>query len=331
MDKLLIVGPSWIGDMVMAQSLCISLRERRPGCVIDMLAPAWSIPVVERMPEVRSAVNAPFAHGELRWRQRRGLGKELQRHEYQQAIVLPRSFKAALVPFYARVPRRTGYRGEMRYGLLNDIRRLDPERLPRTVDRYVALGFPQEATDLEVPQPRLRVDNLAQQAALSRLGVNQPARVIGLMPGAEYGPAKQWPVHYFGELARTLTQRDIEVWIFGSDKDRPTGEQITAASAGQARNLCGKTSLSEAIDLIALCSDVVSNDSGLMHVAAACGVRVVALYGSSSPKYTPPLTDNKDIVWLNIECSPCFDRTCRFGHYRCLQEISPQQVFQLVA
>ncbi|MBT8144581.1 MAG: lipopolysaccharide heptosyltransferase II [Gammaproteobacteria bacterium] len=314
--------------MVMAQSLCKLLRQQQPDCAIDMLAPGWSLPVVARMPEVRRGVEAPFAHGELNWSGRRRLGRSLREVGYDQAIVLPRSFKSALVPFHARIPHRTGFRGEMRFGVLNDRRELDRERLPRTVDRYLALGQSAQAPLADVPFPRLQVDARNQSDALARLGLTTASPVVGMMPGAEYGPAKQWPVASFAELAHQLCDRGYAVWIFGSEKDKPLGEVI--ASHSGASNLAGETSLADAIDLIALCSNVVTNDSGLMHIAAATGTRVIAIYGSSSPNYTPPLTDRSEILWLQIDCSPCFDRTCRFGHYRCLRDIKPTSVADLI-
>ena len=328
-SKVLIVGPAWIGDMVMAQSLCKTLRQRDPELTIDMYAPGWSLPVVRRMPEVGAALESPFRHGEFDWRARRREGRRLREREYDRAIVLPRSFKSALVPWHAGIPVRTGFRGEMRFGLLNDIRRLDPVTLPRTVDRYVALGLERGAHPDAVPHPGLSVDRENQRALRESLALHDPARVVGLLPGAEYGPAKQWPATSFRELAAALTRAGIGVWIFGSDAERPLGDSIAAGADG-AVNLCGRTSLADAIDLIALCSDVVTNDSGLMHIAAATGVRVVAIYGSSSPHYTPPLTDDATIVWLQLSCSPCFDRECRYGHYRCLREIDASDVARLL-
>lgn len=315
--------------MVMAQSLCKTLKLREPELAIDMYAPGWSLPVVRRMPEVREALESPFGHGQLRWRARRREGLELRERRYDRAIVLPRSFKSALVPWHAGIPVRTGYRGEMRFGLLNDVRRLDPAALPRTVDRYVALGLDRGTIPASVPHPQLRVDTDRQQALRAALAPSGAGRVVGLLPGAEYGPAKQWPAASFAELAAMLTGDGVGVWIFGSEKERHLGDSIAAGAAG-AVNLCGRTTLADAVDLIALCSDVVTNDSGLMHIAAAAGVRVVAIYGSSSPQYTPPLTDNARIVWLELSCSPCFDRECRFGHYRCLREITASQVAALL-
>ncbi|MBT8137820.1 MAG: lipopolysaccharide heptosyltransferase II [Gammaproteobacteria bacterium] len=313
--------------MVMMHSLCRLLRQRNADIVIDVLAPGWSLPVIGRMNEVREGIESPFAHGVFDWPGRHRLGKSLRDRAYGQAIILPRSFKSALIPFHAGVPVRTGYRGEMRFGFINDMRDLDKQRLTTTVARYAALGLPAD-TGLpgSLPQPRLRVDPENQASALARLGLQTDRPVVGLVPGAEYGPAKQWPVEYFAELAGTLHRDGCATWVFGSDKDRDLGEQIRAGSGDVTQNLCGRTSLPDAIDLIALTRQVVCNDSGLMHIAAAAGTAVAAIYGSSSPDYTPPLTDRAVVIRTGIECSPCFDRTCRYGHYRCLRDIQPQQL-----
>ncbi len=329
--SVLVVGPSWIGDMVMAQSLCMTLRQQCPEVQIDMLAPAWSLPVVARMNEVREGIESPFGHGVFDWPGRHRLGKSLRDRAYDQAIVLPRSFKSSLVPFHAGIPLRTGYRGEMRYGFVNDMRELDRARLSSTVSRYVALGMPADtALPDPLPYPRLRIDPENRDSAVARLGLDATGPVAAIVPGAEYGPAKQWPAASFAALARTLNRQGTAVWIFGSEKDRGLGDEIAASAAEGTVNLCGRTSLPDAIDLISIAGHAVTNDSGLMHIAAAAGTRVIAIYGSSSPEYTPPLTDRAEIVWLQLECSPCFDRTCRFGHYRCLNEITTQRILDAI-
>jgi heptosyltransferase-2 len=330
-QRILIVGPAWIGDMVMAQSLFKALHSERPRVQIDVLAPVWCASLLRRMPEVREAINMPLGHGQLGLRARYRLGRELTRRGYAQAIILPRSFKSALVPWFARVPQRTGYRGEMRFGVINDMRPLDKAVLPQMVQRYVALSVDAGASlpPRDIPKPVLAVhpDNAARLMAQLNLSDKKP--VVGLMPGAEYGPSKQWPLEYYAALVKRLGTNDLQVWVFGSHKEHAAGEQIVA-EAGCGTNLCGKTQLEDAIDLIAQAKVAVSNDSGLMHVAAAVGVPVVALFGASTPAYTPPLSDQAEVVYLGIECSPCFDRTCRYGHYRCLRDIPVAMVFAKV-
>lgn len=321
---ILVVGPAWVGDMVMAQSLFKLLKARHPAAAIDVLAPTWSKPLLARMPEVRHAVEMPLGHGQLQLGVRRRLGLSLRERHYDWAIVLPYTWKSALVPYWAQIPRCTGFRGEMRWGLLNDVRRLDQQALPMMVQRYLALGLaPGDALPDPLPTPTLR--SAPPDAALARLDLERPARLLALCPGAEYGPAKRWPAASFAEVARHFLRRGDEVWVFGSERDAATGEEIVRLAPG-CRNLAGRTRLEEAIDLLALATHVVSNDSGLMHVAAALGRDVIAVYGSSDPAYTPPLGKQTTIVSLNLSCSPCFKRECPYGHYRCLNDLSPAAV-----
>lgn len=323
---LLVVGPAWVGDMVMAQSLFIRLRERHPDAAIDVLAPGWSLPIIARMPEVRAGIELPFAHGEFGFGARRRLGQSLRGRGYAQAIVLPNSWKSALVPFFAGIPRRTGYARELRYGLLNDLRRLDKAQLKTTPQRFVALAEdgPLRAAPL-IPPPRLRAD-AARAAGLRAALELPPGPAIALMPGAEYGPAKQWPAEYYAELAQRLGADGVRSWIIGSAKERPLGEAIAEASGGAAINLCGRTSLVDVIDLVSLARAVVTNDSGPMHIAAAAGAPVAAIYGSSTPDHTPPLTPKAVIHYLRLSCSPCFERNCPLGHLNCLRQITPDAV-----
>lgn len=328
--RILVVGPSWVGDMVMAQSLFMTLQAEHPGAQIDVLAPQWSLPILARMPEVRQGIAMPLGHGQFglatRWR----LGRELAAQHYDQAIVLPGSLKSALVPCFAGVPVRTGFTGEMRYGLLNDRRRLDKQALPMTVQRFVALGLtphPSQATD--IPRPHLVADADNAKGLLARLGLSADRPAVAFMPGAEYGPAKQWPAQHFAQLAQSLIAQGRQVWILGSAKDRAVGDAIAQAAANaEVHNLCGQTQLADVVDLLSVCQAAVSNDSGLMHVAAALDIPLVALYGSSDPKHTPPLSPRARVLHLGLECAPCFERQCPLGHTRCLHDIHPDQVLQ---
>lgn len=325
-EPLLIVGPAWVGDMVMAQSLFIRLRQRYPQAPIDVLAPGWSLPIIERMPEVRSGLELPFAHGEFNFGGRRALGHGLRDRGYGQAIVLPNSWKSALVPFFAGIPRRTGYNRELRHGLLNDLRRLDKTLLKTTPQRFVALAEDGPLTAAPaVPQPRFRADAVRARELRERLGLGDgPA--VALMPGAEYGPAKQWPAAHYASLAASLGRRGIRSWIIGSKKEHGLGDGIARASKGAALNLCGRTSLVDVVDLAADARAVVCNDSGPMHIAAAAGARVVAIYGSSTPDHTPPMTEQSVIHYRRLACSPCFERQCPLKHLDCLTGIHPDAV-----
>ena len=333
-DKVLVVGPSWVGDMVMAQALYRQLRRQDPRVEIHVVAPPWSLPVLERMPEVARGIELAVGHGEIGLGRRFTLARQLRSERYTRAIVLPRSAKAALLPWLARIPLRTGFRGEWRYGLLNDIRALDA-RLDQTVKRFVALGLPRDAAVPAVLpaelQPRLRSDPRNLERLRAAHALKAGVRIAALMPGAEYGPAKRWPAAHFGDLAAALAGADADVVVLGSAKERSIGDEVAArAGSDRVKNLCGATSLADAVDLLAAADVAVSNDSGLLHVAAAAGAPVVAIYGSSSPKFTPPLTAAAAVVSLDVECSPCFARECPLKHFKCLNDLMPATVLRAV-
>ncbi len=329
--KILVVGPSWIGDTILAQPLFKLLHARHGDLALDVLAPEWTLPLLKRMREVRRIILSPFAHGDLKFSARRRLGHELRAEGYHQSIVLPNSFKAALVPFFADIPARTGFRGEMRWGLLNDVRSLDERALPLLAQRYAMLaGAAGEPPASPLPALRLEVDDDARAAALRRLGLAARQPAAALCPGAEYGPAKRWPPRHFAEFGRRLAARGLAVWLVGSAKDAALGAEITELGGGTCLNLCGRTTLDEAIDLLASAKLVVSNDSGLMHVAAALGKPLIALYGSSSPAFTPPLASDAQILKLDLPCSPCFQRVCPLGHFNCMIRLTPQRVVDAV-
>ncbi len=326
---ILVVGPSWVGDMMMAQSLFKVLKQRDPASRIRVLAPGWTRPLLERMPEVEDSIEMPLGHGRLGLLQRRNLGRRLRASGFGQTIVLPNSWKSTLVPYWADIPRRTGWLGELRYGVLNDIRRLDKARLPRTVQRFVALGLP--ATEREaprIPAPRLEIKECQVQQAERQLGVKKRAHrpLLAFCPGAEYGPAKRWPAAYYGRIARHMYAAGWDVWLFGSANDRKVCADVNGFAKGVCSDLCGRTSLGQAVDLLSLADRVVSNDSGLMHVAAALGHPLVAIFGSSDPAHTPPLSEHATSVSLDLACSPCFRRTCPLEHTDCLRRLPVERV-----
>jgi heptosyltransferase-2 len=312
--RYLVVAPNWIGDALMAQPLLAGLRERDRGARIDVLAPGWVAPVFRRMPEVAGVIETPFAHGRLQLRERWKLARgTLRGLGYDEALVLPNSLKSALVPALARVPRRVGYAGEARFGLLNVLHRRQPGREPIAL-HFARLAAPPGAEiRVPLPEPRLTVDAASVAATRRKFGLE--AEYAALCPGAEYGPAKRWP--YFAELSRRLA---LPAVALGGARDRAHAEGL------RGRNLAGETTLDEAIELLAGAALVVSNDSGLMHVAAALGRPQVALFGSSSPKHTPPLSARARVLWLGIECSPCYARECPLGHFRCMRELSAERV-----
>lgn len=340
--KILIVGPSWVGDMVMAQSLFKELKRLHPDCSIDVLAPAWSKPLLERMPEVAHGIDMPVGHGQLLLKERYRLGISLRAEKYDQAILLPNSLKSALIPAFAEIETRTGWRGEWRYGLLNDIRKLDKKRYPLMVQRFIALAHP-AGTELakkalDFPLPKLVVDTALLQKVLDKYQLNKDRPILVLCPGAEFGPAKRWPEQHYAEVASQKIQAGWQVWLMGSQKDRDVCDTIKAYQAADAQphvhNLAGITALAEAIDLMSLADCVVSNDSGLMHIAAALGRPLVGVYGSTSPEFTPPLSEQVSVESVDVDCRPCFSRECpkapESGYMKCLQTLSAQKVLSAI-
>lgn len=322
MTRSLVIAPQWIGDAVMSEPLLARLAAR--GEIVSVAALPWVAPVYRAMPQVHEVVELPFAHGKLDWAGRRAVAADL-RGRFDAAYVLPNSLKAALVPFMARIPRRVGYRGEGRYGLLNE-RLPNPPGRPPMVAFYSALAGTPSAAE----RPRLVCPADLLAGALSAAHVEH-GRYLVFAPGAEYGPAKCWPAGHYASLARALrAAHGMPVLLLGSGKEAALCDTIAAAAPEACRVLAGRTSLIEAIALIAGSAGMVSNDSGLMHVAAAFGVPQVAVFGSTSPEHTPPLNPKARVLWLKdelgLDCMPCFERTCRFGHYRCLVEVPPQRV-----
>lgn len=342
MNKALIVGPAWVGDMVMAQSLFKVLKQQDPNRAVDVLAPDWSRPLLERMPEVRRAIPLSVPHGVLNLKLRYQLAQTLREEDYQEAFVLPNSWKSALIPCWAKIPKRIGYRGEMRFGLLNDLRILDKAALPRMVERFVALAYDKESDPpkaSDTPIPCLRTEEKSVNEALAKFQMEKHAigiekhdtekpmkRILALCPGAEFGASKRWPEQHFAAVANQKLDEGVEVWIFGSKNDMAVSEEIQKNTEHRCVDFTGRTSLGEAIDLLSLSTAVISNDSGLMHIAAALNKPLVAVYGSTDPGFTPPLNHEARIARLNIECSPCFKRVCPLEHNRCMKDLTPDRV-----
>ncbi len=313
----------------MSQTLFTLLKQQDPDVIIDVLAPAWSKALLTRMPEVHDALISPFDHGQFHLKQRYLLGKQLRARAYDQVIILPNSFKSALAPFWSHIPQRTAWRGEWpRSILLNDARTLDKEKLPLMIQRFAALGLSPTAVLPDVlPHPRLSVSQETLAASLEKHCVKRTeAPLLILAPGAEFGPSKRWPALYFAEVAQAKLEEGWDVWMFGSPKDESMAAEIQQYTHNKVHNFIGKTNLAEAVDLISLATVVVSNDSGLMHIAAALNRPLVAIYGSTSPKFTPPLGDKVIILDLNLPCSPCFQRECPLKHWRCMLDLKPALV-----
>ncbi len=334
-QPLLVVGPSWVGDMVMAQTLFSLLKQKYPDAPIDVLAPGWSQPILQRMVEINAAITMPVGHGQLNLLARWRLAQMLSKKKYQAAYVLPNSLKSALIPLFAGIPRRVGWRGEMRFGLLNDIRLLDEQAYPLMVQRFAALAYDDhKALPETLPRPRLQIDNRGVAELVKKLGLDLTRPVLALCPGAEFGPAKRWPEAHYQAVAETMIKRGWQVWLMGSDNDRAVGEaifvELSDADQQHSVNLAGQTALADAIDLLSCAAMVVSNDSGLMHIAAALNRPLVAVYGSTSPGFTPPLADHVETLAIPVDCGPCFQRECPEQHLKCLKGLSPEQVLAAI-
>jgi heptosyltransferase-2 len=334
MSRILVVAPSWVGDAILSEPLIALLREPFEEPAVDVLVPGWCAPVYARMRGVGRIVDNPIPHGALDLARRKAIARGLRAHGYARAIVLPNSWKSALIPFLARIPRRTGYIGEGRYVLLNDRRRLDAKGTPRLVDRFAALAGSAHVRVPVPPAPVLVPDAGNRTAALEALRLRTRAPIAVVCPGAEYGPAKRWPAEHFAVLVGKLLAAGYQIWMIGSPNDRDAAAAVMRALGAipaerRVRDLTGRTDLGTAIDLLSLASVVVSNDSGLMHAAAAVGVPLVALFGSSSPAHTPPLSASARIARIDIACSPCFKRECPLGHFRCMRELAPEAVYEL--
>jgi heptosyltransferase-2 len=314
---------------MLMQPMLHRLQQRHSGARIDVLAPPWTEKLLRQMPEIHDVIINPFPHGAFGLSARSRLGVQLRDAQYDQAIVLPNSWKSALVPFFAGIPVRTGFVGELRYGLLNDARKLNKNKLPLMVERFAQLA---EAPRVEIPRPldspHLHVSDAQRAQTLSKLGLTLDKPVAVFCPGAEYGPAKRWPPQYYAELAQYLRAQGYAVWLIGSPKDKEVADKIIALGNEPCHNLCGVTDLAEAIALLSCADLVVSNDSGLMHIAAALNRPMVAIFGSSSPQFTPPLSDKAQVLKLDLSCSPCFKRECPLGHFNCMIKLPPKEVLR---
>ncbi|MDR1276045.1 MAG: lipopolysaccharide heptosyltransferase II [Candidatus Accumulibacter sp.] len=325
--RCLVVMPSWIGDALMAHPLLMRLHEA--DYALDAFAPPWVAPLLARIPEVDRILINPFAHGKLALAARWRLARSLVDTRTRRAVVLPNSLKSALIPFFAGIPERVGFTGEARFGLINRRHVLDEATHPRMVERFAQLAEPPGAPFLRpLPEPKLSSTPEEQAAALEAFAL-QGKKYVVFCPGAEYGPAKRWPARHYAALASEFTRRGFTVCLLGSAKDAATGDEIVASSGHPPPlKLCGKTTLTQAIDVIAASTLVVCNDSGLMHVAAALDRPLVALYGSSSPTFTPPLSKKARILSLDLPCAPCFRRQCPLGHLDCLNLLEPARVLE---
>ncbi len=329
--KILIIGPSWVGDMIMAQTLFKIIKQCDLNNQIDVLAPDWSLPVLQRMPEISTAIAMPVRHGEFGLKQRITIALKLRNEGYAQAIILPNSWKSALIPWIAKIPLRTGWLGEMRWGLLNDVRYLDKKLYSKMVQRYAALGgnAKQKLPDV-LPTPKLLASEESVATAVKKFSINTAKPILALCPGAAYGTAKRWPVEYFAQIAKQKIAFGWQVWLFGSSQDSLVIDNIRGQISNETISFAGKIDLLETIDLLSIVNAVVTNDSGLLHMAASLDKPLVAIYGSTSAEFTPPLGPKSKILQENLPCRPCFKRECPLRHLNCMYLIKPERVLNAI-
>lgn len=329
--KILIIGPSWVGDMVMAQVLFKLIKQSAPDVQIDVLAPNWSLPVLQRMPEINNAINLPICHGQFGLLPRIKIARELKKQQYAQAIVLANSWKSGLIPWLAGISQRTGWLGEMRWGLLNDVRYLNKKALPKMVQRYAALGLPAKIKLPDtLPTPKLDAPHESVLEVLKKFDLDITKPVLALCPGAAYGPAKRWPEEYFAKIAEQRIAAGWQVWLFGSQQDSIVIETIRSQISSTTISFAGQINLLETIDLLSSVHAVVTNDSGLLHIAASLNKPLVAIYGSTSAEFTPPLGEKSKIVQEQLPCRPCFKRECPLRHLNCMYLIKPERVLAAI-
>jgi len=333
MHRILVIAPNWIGDAVMSQPLLAAIKAAHPNAAVDVLATPWVAPVYRACSEVAELIEADFRHGQLQWSLRRALAAQIQQRDYASCYVLPNSLKSALIPWLAAIPVRIGYQGELRRFFLTETKANSPktQRIPM-VEHYATLCAPSRR-DVAMRVPQLTPTASALESARTRLqgaGIQMDAFVV-LCPGAEYGPSKRWPAAHFAALAQSILKANptASVVLLGSPSDRAIGDAIISGAASDDRmfNWCGSTTLDEAIAIIGMCSRLVSNDSGLMHIGAALQVPQVAIFGSSDPNHTPPNSAKATVISLHLPCSPCHQRECPLGHLNCLNQINPERVF----
>lgn len=330
--KILVIAPVWVGDLVMSQTLFMQLKNKyKDALQLDIFASELTQDLVMRMPQVHQVLINPFKHGKLSLIKRIVLGVKLRAESYDEVIILPSTLKSAVTPFFAKIKKRTGFIGESRYWLINNIYKLDKKQLPRMIDRYCALAN-DGIKPSNIKYPELKIDTKNQWVLVHKFVIDIAKPIIAFCPAAEYGPAKRWLPEHFATLADLLFNMGYQILLFGGGKDKDLGQQIINLAINQDNilNLCGKTSLTDVADLLTLSKCVVTNDSGLMHISCAVQANVVAIYGSSSPNFTPPLSDTTKILRVKLECSPCFKRTCRFGHYNCLRFVAPFDVLTAI-
>jgi len=324
-SPILLVPYMWIGDFVRCHTVVSVLRQRFPGRPVDMLATTLCAPLADYMPGVRKAIVADLPRSRLALAQQFALAERFKREGYGMALVMPRTWKSALAPFFAGIRQRVGFAGEVRIGLLNDLR-FGERKLPRMVDRCAMLALPRGSPQPPTwPAPELKVPPAEIAAWRSRRGLAADGRpVVALAPGA-VGPSKRWTTEGYAALTRRLIADGCAVWVLGG----PNEKELATAIIGDcgARDLTG-TDLRDAVLALAAAAVAVSNDSGLLHVAAAAGTPSIGIFGPTSPWHWAPLNPLAAVIETQSElsCRPCHKPVCRLVHHRCMHDIAPETV-----
>lgn len=338
MPRILVIAPHWIGDAVMSLPLITLIHTKFPNSSIDVLCTPWVGSIYRASPAVETIVERDFQHGALQWSLRRSTARELKKQAYDMAFVLPNSMKSALIPWLAGIPTRIGYQGEYRFGLIN-VSLPNPSRQARTpmMEHYAKLlggALDQISNPQNLPSPKLSIDSTLTQWARGRIEEIGGVPLYVFAPGAEYGSAKRWPTSHFAQLANQILEGnpDAKIIILGSRADHVLGQEIVQSTnlSDRIHNWCGAIRLDQSMALIAQSTCLISNDSGLMHIGAALSIPQIAIFGSSNPKHTPPLSPKAQIIWLGLDCSPCYQRTCPLGHLNCLNQIDSQRVYSML-
>ena len=334
MKKYLLIAPNWVGDIIMMQSLIFALNKKK--IIIDVLAPKMSEGLIAKMPYVNKIIPTDFSHGKLELIKRFTLAKKLKQNNYHAALILPRSFKSALIPYFAKIKNRVSFKTKFRNILLTKtIKRrktiLNGKINDKTLYRYLSL-FIKPKTDkyeFDYQEPKLQIYQKKTQELIVKFSLNSKKNIIAICPGAEFGKSKLWPWKNFKDLLKKLIKEDLQIIILGSNKEKEIAQKIIQnIDSKKIKNLVGKTKLEDAVELLNLAKVSITHDSGLMHIASATKTKTIAIYGSTSKEFTPPL--NKSAVIFsakNLDCAPCFKRKCKFGHYNCLLQTTVSDVF----
>lgn len=324
-EKILIIPQNWLGDVIMSQVLIKKIKYEKSNAKIHILVNSKFKDLANRMNEVDKVLELDCSHKEFGFIKRYKLAKKIS-NSYDHSIVLSRSIKSSLIPFMANIKKRTGELGECRFILVNDIKKFTKSFRRKTANRYLSMYGNAEISVKKNYYPSLNKNEKNLERLVKKFSINTSKQIVIFAPGAAFGPSKMWPQKKFLDLANKINDNYL-ILVMGTQEEEKLGG-IICENNTQRLNLCGKTTIVDAIDLMHLSKFCVSNDSGLMHLSAATNTKTISIYGSTSPVYTPPLTENKHIFYKELSCSPCFNKRCKFNHYDCLNNIYAEDVFK---